>query len=149
MKPWKLSGEGHREFPDGHALITTDLISSIREIFGEAGMDRIIESRTETCRQQYQEAMQVCESAEEKITELVKLRSQEGYMAAYQAQANGDFLFIENHCPICVAAEACQGFCRSELDVFRSLFEGQALVERSEHLVSGARRCAYRISPCS
>ena len=56
-----------------------------------------------------------------------------------------DFLFIENHCPICAAATACQGFCATELDLFRSALGPGVTVERAEHILSGDRRCAYRI----
>ena len=73
------------------------------------------------------------------------LRSAEGYMAELQRDQAG-FLLVENHCPICVAAKACQGFCRSELQLFRAALGPAVAVERSEHLVAGARRCAYRIT---
>jgi predicted ArsR family transcriptional regulator len=53
---------------------------------------------------------------------------------------------VENHCPICAAARACQGFCRSELALFEMLL-APARVVRVEHLLEGARRCAYRITP--
>jgi predicted ArsR family transcriptional regulator len=56
-------------------------------------------------------------------------------------------LLIENHCPICAAARACQNFCRAELEVFRQALGEGAEVTREEHLLLGARRCAYRITP--
>jgi predicted ArsR family transcriptional regulator len=54
-------------------------------------------------------------------------------------------LFVENHCPICAAAAACQGLCRSELAVFRAVLGADVTVERIDHILAGARRCAYRI----
>lgn len=48
---------------------------------------------------------------------------------------------------ICAAATSCQGFCRSELSMFRDLLGPEADVERTEHLLQGARRCAYLIRP--
>src|SRR5438094_184163 len=60
---------------------------------------------------------------------------------------DGDaFLFIENHCPICAAANVCQGFCSTELDLFKSVLGPDVAVERSEHIVSGDRRCVYRVT---
>jgi predicted ArsR family transcriptional regulator len=58
----------------------------------------------------------------------------------------GGYVLVENHCPICVAATSCQGFCRAELDTFREVLGPDASVERTEHIVAGDRRCAYRIS---
>ncbi|MES2724598.1 MAG: MarR family transcriptional regulator, partial [Pseudomonadota bacterium] len=55
------------------------------------------------------------------------------------------FLLVENHCPICAAAAACQGFCRAELMVFRAVLGPGVHIERTDHILAGARRCAYRI----
>ena len=44
------------------------------------------------------------------------------------------------------AAAICQGFCRSELDAFRRILGPGCRVERTDHILAGARRCAYRIT---
>ena len=67
-------------------------------------------------------------------------------MAEVQAHPDGGFTLVENHCPICAAATACQGFCRAELEVFRSVLGDDVTVERTDHILAGARRCAYRIT---
>ena len=66
-------------------------------------------------------------------------------MAEVKRDGKDGFLFIENHCPICAAATACQGFCSTELDLFRTVLGRNVIVERIEHILSGERRCAYRI----
>jgi predicted ArsR family transcriptional regulator len=69
-------------------------------------------------------------------------------MAEVRAEEEGGgFLLVENHCPICAAANACQGFCSTELDLFRSVLGSGVEVERVEHIVSGDHRCAYRVRP--
>ncbi len=55
------------------------------------------------------------------------------------------FEIIENHCPICAAAEACQGLCAGELKLFRAVLGPGVAVERTEHLLDGARRCVYLV----
>ena len=67
-------------------------------------------------------------------------------MASVRGDGRGGLLLVENHCPICAAATACQGFCTSELDIFRAVLGPGVTVERSEHIVGGDRRCAYRIA---
>lgn len=79
------------------------------------------------------------------IERLAQLRSDEGYMAEVRLLPDG-FMLIENHCPICTAATSCQQFCKTELDVFQRLFEDKAVVTRTDHLLAGARRCAYKIT---
>jgi len=97
-------------------------------------------------RQQYGSALIGAKTLAERVRRLAALRAGEGYMARAE-KAGRDWLLIEDHCPICVAAAACQGFCRSELALFQQVLGPDVQVSRSEHLPSGGRRCAYRISP--
>ena len=55
------------------------------------------------------------------------------------------FLLIEHHCPVCDAAESCQGLCRNELDLFRDALGPAAEVECTQHLPSRDDRCVYRV----
>jgi predicted ArsR family transcriptional regulator len=56
-------------------------------------------------------------------------------------------VLVEHHCPICTAATSCPGLCRSELDLFREVLGPKVTVERTQHVLAGDRRCAYRIAP--
>ena len=83
-----------------------------------------------------------------RLRALARIRTEEGYMAEVQpGSSRGQYLFIENHCPICEAAAECQGLCATELDVFRAVLAPRVTVERTEHIQSGARRCAYLVAP--
>ncbi|HKI73098.1 MAG TPA: ArsR family transcriptional regulator [Pseudomonadales bacterium] len=144
---WKLTHAGHQRFPDAHAQVTHDIIVSVRELLGEHAMEKVIERRTEETLAHYRSEMAAASTLEEKVGKLCELRSQEGYMAECRAHDDSSWLLIEHHCPICIAARACQGFCSSELDVFAALFEGVAQVTREDHLLHGGRRCTYRIAP--
>lgn len=144
---WRLTPLAERRFPDTHAALTLDLIGSARQIFGEDGLDRLISEREKAMTVRYGAALSDCENLPEKLARLAKIRSEEGYMAETQSLSDGTFLLVENHCPICAAARACQGFCRSELRLFAVVLGPGARIERSEHILSGARRCAYRITP--
>ncbi len=56
-------------------------------------------------------------------------------------------VLVEHHCPICTAAAACPDLCRSELDLFRDVLGDDVVVERTQHLLAGNRRCAYTVTP--
>ena len=45
----------------------------------------------------------------------------------------------------CIAAPACVGLCGAELEVFQAVLGKQVEITRTEHIISGARRCAYQI----
>lgn len=142
---WGLTEAGHARFPDAHAELTAQLIRTIRAQLGEAVLDRLIESRSAESRAAYAAALEGAADLGERVARLAEARTREGYMAESRAEEDG-YLLVENHCPICVAATECQGFCRAELDTFRDVLGPDTSVERTEHIVNGDRRCAYRVS---
>ena len=139
---WRLTTKGHGRFPDTHGDLTVNLIGGIRSVFGEEGLDRLIAVRQKSAVEAYRRALEPCSG----LRTVARLRTEEGYMAEFEAEPDGSFLLIENHCPICAAAKTCQGFCRSELELFRAAFGAGTSVLRQEHLLSDGRRCVYRVT---
>ena len=146
-RSWQLTPLADERFPDRHAILTLEIIGSVRTIFGEEGLDRLIAQRESETEARYRSALSGFADISKKVAKLAELRSAEGYMADWQALPDGSYLLAENHCPICAAARTCQGFCRSEISVFRSALGPGLTIERVEHILAGARRCAYRIGP--
>ncbi|WP_196260898.1 helix-turn-helix transcriptional regulator [Pelagibacterium limicola] len=141
---WRLTTEGQTRFPDTHAALTVDLLAMVRDELGDSTLEKLIDAREAKTRTAYRAALEPCGDLGARVARLAQLRSAEGYMADWAADNEGYMLF-ENHCPICAAATACQKFCRAEISVFRDVLGPGAQVERIEHIVAGARRCAYRI----
>jgi predicted ArsR family transcriptional regulator len=141
---WVLTEAGNARFPDTHAQLTIKLIGSVRQ-FGEAGLDKLITQREEESRSAYALA---CSAPDlpTRLQQLAAVRDEEGYMARVEADG-GDWLLIEDHCPICAAARTCQGFCRSELQLFQEVVGPGASIVREQHVLANAMRCVYRISP--
>ncbi|MGU3574384.1 helix-turn-helix transcriptional regulator [Brucellaceae bacterium C25G] len=142
---WDLTALGHARFPDTHAQLAVQLLSSVRELLGADALETLISAREQQTRALYQAELSQISNLHERIKKLAQLRSEEGYMAEVETDKNGKYIFIENHCPICAAATACQGFCRAELNIFRSLLGTDVKVEREEYILSGDRRCTYSI----
>ena len=142
---WDLTELAQARFPDTHAQMTVELIEAVRQEFGEAGLERLLARREVATAQIYRQALERDHDLLSRLTRLSDLRAAEGYMASWRLEPDGSYLLVEDHCPICAAATTCQGFCRSELTLFEMLL-APAKVERVEHLLAGARRCAYRIT---
>jgi len=145
VKPWKLTKRGHERFPDGHSQVSIELIAAVKDTFGEEGLEQLINQRTQKTFLSYRKELEGQTSLSNKIKKLSELRSREGYMSDVEKVSKNEWLLLENHCPICAAATVCQGFCRSELETFEKLLKGIATIERTEHILLGARRCAYKI----
>lgn len=143
-KLWRALPTADALFGDAHAELSVELIGGIKEVFGERGLDRLIAKRTEHQVARYKAALASAGTLKEKVRRLAKLRTEAGYMAESRAE-DGGFLLIENHCPICRAAMACTGLCRQELEVFQAALGPNFVVARTDHILAGARRCAYKI----
>ena len=142
---WTLTPAGHARFPDRHADLAVQLIRHASEVLGPGAVDRLIEAREQEQQAGYEAALAGLASLGARVRKLAELRSREGYMA--RADKHGKaWLLVEDHCPICAAAATCQGLCRSELRIFAQCLGEGVQVERVEHVLAGARRCAYRIT---
>lgn len=145
---WSLTDAGHARFPDTHAQMSLELIAAVRAAFGEEGLDRLVAEREKAALSAYRQSIPAAD-LQQRIEALALARAREGYMSEVQAHPEGGWLLVENHCPICAAARACQGFCRSELSLFRAVLGEAVSIERTDHILAGARRCAYRIQPAA
>jgi predicted ArsR family transcriptional regulator len=143
---YHLAPAAQRRFPDTHAELTAQLIGEIRDVLGEDALEKLIRVREAGARKRYEAQLSGEQSLARRIARLAEIRNNEGYMATWEKEEGGSYLLVENHCPICAAASACTGFCRSEQFIFEQVLGRDVRVERVEHLLAGARRCAYRIS---
>jgi len=144
-KLWRLTPAADTLFPNGHADLTLSLIRSVREEFGEDGIGKLIAARSRAQAQAYRAEVPREGKLRKRLEALAAIRTREGYMAEVAKDADGSFLLLENHCPICTAAAACQNLCAGELAVFRDVLGEDVAVERIDHILAGARRCAYRV----
>ncbi|SHM54920.1 transcriptional regulator [Chryseobacterium carnipullorum] len=142
---YTLTEKGLSQFPDSHADVTVQILRSVKNLLGDNALDLLINDREKTTYQRYEKALLNAESLEQRLDVLVKVRSEEGYMAEWTKEDDAYFL-IENHCPICAAAAECQGFCRAELSNFQNLIGQAYRVERVNHILSGGQRCVYKIT---
>jgi predicted ArsR family transcriptional regulator len=142
---WHLTDAANRQFPDGHAELTANLLTLLVDRLGPQALDTVISAREAETEKRYRDEIDPKADLASRLTQLAAIRTREGYMADSWPTEDGAFILVENHCPICSAATACAGFCRSELNTFRAVLN--ARVERTEHILHGARRCAYVVRP--
>ncbi len=147
-KLWHLTDAAQRHFPESYAELSVELIHAMTKAFGPVGLDKLLDVRTEEQIARYRAETSKATTLKQKLKTLARLRTAEGYMADVKPDVNGALLLIENHCPICAAAKVCEGLCRRELDAFQAALGDAAKIERTEHIIAGARRCVYRVTPC-
>jgi len=145
---WALTDLAEDLFPDRHDDLTVELITAVRTALGDQGLAAVIDARAEVQRAAYNRAVPRRGTLASRVDALARVRTEEGYVAEVIDDPDGPgVLLIEHHCPICTAATACPGLCGSELALFREVLGPRVSVERTQHIVSGDRRCTYRIEP--
>ena len=148
IKCWQLTSQASQLFPNHHGELSVYLLNGIRETFGEVGLNTLIEQRVKAQIQAYQDQLRSHQDSwRDRVYQLAQLRTQEGYMAEVIEESAHTLLLVENHCSICTAAETCPALCQAEYRVFKTILGEAVTIERTEHILSGDRRCAYRITP--
>jgi predicted ArsR family transcriptional regulator len=79
-----------------------------------------------------------------KVAELTKILDEDGYLATHERVAKGVYRVIEHNCAIWAVAQRYGQACTSEIDFIRAVLP-EANIERVQHMVAGARHCAYEI----
>jgi predicted ArsR family transcriptional regulator len=144
-KFWELTRKADRLFPDTYAELSVSLIGAMNEAFGPEGLQQILKRRARRQYDQYRAQVPKAMPLRKKLESLVRIRTEERYMAELHTLDENRYLFIENHCPICAAASCCRGLCQNELDLFQSVLGPAVSVKRIEHVLAGERRCVYEI----
>jgi predicted ArsR family transcriptional regulator len=126
--------------------LSVALIDAVGETFGSSGVDRLLQTRLARQKREYAARIDRDAPLSKKLQQLAQIRSDEGYMAEVHAEGPKAFIFLENHCPICAAATACQGLCATEIELFQAFLGPEVKISRTEHIIDGERRCAYRMT---
>ncbi len=146
-KLWRLTSEANRYYGDAHAELAVGLIDAVKQGFGADGLSVLLDVRRRQMAAKYRSKLSGIATVAQRVAELAKIRSEEGYMAVSALNDDGSIVFVENHCPICAAASICQGLCAIEIEVFQEVIGDSVEVTRTDHIQAGAQRCAYLFSP--
>src|SRR5919201_4658938 len=80
-KFWRLTREADRLFPEAYAELSVALIDSVKDAFGEEGLERVLTSRCARQRMDYAKRIKPTAPLEKKLEVLAQVRTEEGYMA--------------------------------------------------------------------
>lgn len=146
-KMWTLTPEANRLFPDGYAELIISLIDSMKDAFGDEGLEKLLEIRNRKQVLDYRSKAPESLPLKEKLQALADSRTDEGYMAEIIENPDGTYCYVEKHCPICEAARACSNLCKKEMEMFRQVIGDGVEIARGEHILKGDNRCVYWIKP--
>jgi DeoR family suf operon transcriptional repressor len=130
-------------FPKAHGELTNELLGYVVDHDPEL-LDTIFGHRRQRRIDTTIDRLAKRSTVEERVAELTRVLDEDGYMATYEEVEPGVFVVIEHNCAIWAVAQRYGQACSSELDFIRGVLPN-ATVERVQHMVAGARHCAYEI----
>ena len=130
-------------FPKAYGELTNELLGYVSErdpellddLFARRREQRIAAAKARLARRRGLGA---------KVTELARILDEDGYLASSEKIAPGVYRIVEHNCAIWAVAQRYGQACSSEIDFIRAVLPGTT-VERVQHMVAGARRCAYEV----
>jgi DeoR family suf operon transcriptional repressor len=130
-------------FPKAYGELTNELLGYVGDV--DPGLlDTIFARRREHRVENGRARLDPIPTLEGKVTELARILDEDGYFASAESVAPGVFHLVEHNCAIWAVAQRYGHACASEIDFIKTVLPGTEVV-RVEHMVAGARRCAYEI----
>jgi DeoR family suf operon transcriptional repressor len=130
-------------FPKAYGELTNELLGYVADtdatllddLFAKRREHRIEGARTRLAKKRTVGA---------KVAELTRILDEDGYLASWEKVGPGVYRIVEHNCAIWAVAQKYGQACTSELEFIRTVLDG-ADVDRVQHMIAGARRCAYEV----
>jgi DeoR family suf operon transcriptional repressor len=134
-------------FPKAYGELTNELLSYVVDT-DPAMLEAIFARRRERRVDAARTRLKVHTGLAAKVAELARILDDDGYMATVEILEPGAFLVVEHNCAIWAVAQRYGQACSSEIDFIRAVLP-EATTERVQHMIAGAKHCAYEIRPAS
>jgi DeoR family transcriptional regulator, suf operon transcriptional repressor len=140
---YSVTPAGDARFPKAYGELTNELLGYLAEEHPGV-VDALFERRREARITNARKRLAGRRSLAEQVAELTRILDEDGYLATCEPAGRGAWRILEHNCAIWAVAQRYGQSCSSELDFIRAVLP-DADVERVEHMVAGAPRCAYEI----
>jgi DeoR family suf operon transcriptional repressor len=139
---YRLTAPGESLFPNRYQDALTELLAHVEERAGRGEISGLFAERFHGRAEQLKAEL-ADQPVEHRLQRLVRLLSEEGYMAEWKAE-NGALTLAEHNCAIRAVAERYPEICAAEARFLTDVLAAD--VERREHIATGANACTYAIT---
>jgi DeoR family transcriptional regulator, suf operon transcriptional repressor len=130
-------------FPKAYGELTNELLGYVADSSPEL-VDEVFAKRREQRIAGARARLASKRDLGDRVAELTQILDEDGYLASYEQVEPGVFIIVEHNCAIWAVAQKYGQACTSELDFIRAVLPGTD-IERVQHMVAGAKRCAYEV----
>jgi predicted ArsR family transcriptional regulator len=142
---YSVTPTGDALFPKAYGELTNELLGYLDDEEPDT-VNRLFARRREARIAGARIRLAGLATLEERVAELTRILDEDGYLASWEATGEGGFVIVEHNCAIWAVASRYGQACASELDFIATVLP-DARVERTQHMVEGAKRCAYLVTP--
>jgi len=149
---YQLSRKGRDYFPAQYDEFALSLLDTLAETVGQEQVGTILRKQWTRKAEEYRQQVG-SGPLEERVSRLVDLRKDEGYMAEWHRLEPEDdpdapprYIIAEYNCAISHIAESFPTVCGHELEMFEVALP-DCSVTRTHWLANGEHRCGYMIEP--
>ena len=141
---YRLTRAAEPLFPKAYGGLTTELLGYVADADPDL-VDDIFDRRRQRRLEEAQARLAGRGSDfAARVAELARILDEDGYLASWEALADGSYRIVEHNCAVLDVAERYGQACTSEIAFLRQALP-DARVERVSHMISGAHSCAYQI----
>jgi DeoR family transcriptional regulator, suf operon transcriptional repressor len=138
---YTLTPAGQAIFPRRYEAALTELLDHVVQHEGRDAAVAVFEARYEALTRRLREELADVKS-EDRLAAVVKMLSDDGYMAEATSSAQGSTL-TEHNCAIQAVAERFPEICAAEARFLSAVLGAQ--VDRQKHILSGCSACEYKV----
>jgi len=139
---YRLTERGEALFPNRYQDALTELLAHVEERAGRGEINEMFVERFRARSEQLKVEL-ADQPVELRLQRLVRLLSDEGYMAEWRTE-NGAITLAEHNCAIRAVAQRYPEICAAEAQFLTDVLA--AGVERRESIAEGSNSCTYRIT---
>ena len=132
-----------RLFPKAYGELTNELLSYVVDS-DPAMLEALFVKRRERRIEAARARLDGKRGLAARVAELTRILDEDGYMATHEKVSPETYRIVEHNCAIWAVAQKYGQACTSELDFIRAVLP-DTTVDRVQHMVAGANRCAYEI----
>ncbi|TVX93442.1 helix-turn-helix transcriptional regulator [Paenibacillus agilis] len=122
IQTYSLSEKAEALFPKNYDGISIEFLHDIKELYGNEAIQRLFDKRQERLTNEYHTRMH-SKTASEKMTEMVHIQNEKGYMAGYSQIDDNTYELVEYNCPILSVAREYKTACHCETDMLKHVLD--------------------------
>ncbi|SDZ35946.1 Predicted transcriptional regulator, ArsR family [Evansella caseinilytica] len=144
LQIYSLTEKGERLFPKNYEGITVEFLHDINDLHGEESVHALFKKREQRLTKEYSTRTSAKKSAAGKITEIVTIQNEKGYMATARQIADDTFELVEHNCPILAIAKDFQIACNCETQLLKNVLKAEH-ISRTSCKSDGDDHCRFCI----